>query len=86
MTMLAPSPDWILGVHGLNMVQGGEFVEEMTIDLSLYDAGTDSGVSYESPDLDTQPRGTITLVTSEATDSDFVQGLPLAGRFTIVRE
>ncbi len=86
LTMLAPSPDWMLGVHGLNMLDGNSFVDSMTVELALYDAGTDSGLTYTSADEDTQPRGTIQFVTSDAADSDFIDGLPLAGRFRIVRQ
>lgn len=86
LTMLAPSPDWILGVHGLNMLSGDDFVDSMTVDLSLYDAGTDSGLSFESGNEDTQPRSTIQFVTSDPADSDFIEGLPLAGRFRIEKQ
>ncbi len=84
-SMLAPSPDWIVGVHGLSLMQDGGFIDSATIDLELYDAGTDSGVSYGSADADTQPRGTITLVTTDPADTDFIEGLPSVGRFVFTR-
>ncbi len=58
-TMVAPSPDWFVGVDGLSLVEGGDWVAERRVSLYPWDAGTDSGVSYASADLVTQPRGTI---------------------------
>ncbi len=82
-TMIAPSPDWFVGFHGLNLYENGRFIDITTVDAIVYDSGTDSGASYTSANNDTQPRDTITRLTSEATDSPFVQGLPMVGRFDI---
>lgn len=54
-TMVAPSPDWFVGVDSLSLVAGGDWVAERTVTLYPWDAGTDSGPSYASPDRDTQP-------------------------------
>ncbi len=54
-TMIAPSPDWFIGVHGLSLIEAGRWVEEVTVPLFAYDAGTDSGVSYTSPNNATRP-------------------------------
>ncbi len=43
-TMIAPSPDWFVGVHGLSLVQKGRWAEEVVVSLWPYDAGTDRGV------------------------------------------
>ena len=53
--MLAPSPDWFVGIDSLNLLEDGEFVNETTIVLYAYDAGTDSGTNYTSPDDPTDP-------------------------------
>lgn len=53
-TMLAPSPDWFVGVSGLDLFDG-TWVPERTVDLVVYDAGTDSGPNYTSPNDDTDP-------------------------------
>lgn len=53
--MLAPSPDWFVGVDSLNLLEEGEFVNETTVTLYAYDAGTDSGTNYTSPDDPTDP-------------------------------
>ncbi len=48
-SMIAPSPDWFLGVSGLNLYENGNWVHERIVELFAYDAGTDSGKSYASP-------------------------------------
>lgn len=57
--MLAPSPDWFVGVSALDLCAGGRWRTGLTVELFAYDAGTDSGLGYESPDADTQPRAPI---------------------------
>jgi hypothetical protein len=61
--MIAPSPDWFTGVHGLSLVENGRWLDQKTVVLDLYDAGTDSGVTYNSLDVDTQPRELIRKIT-----------------------
>ena len=46
--MVAPSPDWFVGVSGLPLFENGQWVEERRIDLVPWDAGTDSGTTFES--------------------------------------
>ncbi|KYK21357.1 hypothetical protein AYK21_04925 [Thermoplasmatales archaeon SG8-52-2] len=61
-TMIAPSPDWFVGVDSLNLFENGSFVDEKTVTLYAYDAGTDSGYSYESHDHPTVPQEPIFLI------------------------
>ena len=84
-SMMAPSPDWFIGVHGFELIENGDFINSVTIGLALYDAGTDSGLQYESPDQDSEQRSPVTLTNSFPTDSDFFDGDPLAGTLTIER-
>jgi hypothetical protein len=58
-TMIAPSPDWFLGVSGVNLFEGGAWVDKVTVTLGPWDAGTDSGTTYVSEDQATSPPGTI---------------------------
>jgi len=76
-SMLAPSPDWFVGVRDLSLYNNsaGGWEDSVTVDLHVYDAGTDDGLQFESADADTQPRGVITRLTSDASDSDFVDGV-----------
>jgi len=58
-SMIAPSPDWFVGVHDLSLLDGGDWVAERAVTLLPYDAGTDHGRSYTSPDLDARPRDPV---------------------------
>ena len=53
-TMLAPSPDWFVGVSGLSMLEGqnGQWRRSLVVPLLPYDSGTDAGVDYESSNSD----------------------------------
>jgi spondin N len=62
-TMVAPSPDWFVGVDGLALFENGAWVSERRVDLHAFDAGTDSGVSYKSPDQETLPHRPIARLT-----------------------
>jgi len=62
-SMIAPSPDWFVGVDSLNLIEAGEWVTNKVVALYGMDAGTDSGASYESSDVVTAPRGVITEFT-----------------------
>jgi len=84
--MVAPSPDWFVGVAGLLLIEDGQWVESKTILLKVYDAGTDSGRGFTSADIDTVPRGLIQKLTSMAEDTDFREGGPVVGTFTFRRQ
>ena len=82
-SMLAPSPDWFVGVNSLQMIdENGAFRPLITIDLNLYDSGTDGGTRYTSADADI-PRSPIDLVNSFPLDSDFQGGQPSVGQLTL---
>ncbi len=49
-SMIAPSPDWFVGVSGVDLNDNGEWVDEVVVELLPYDAGTDLGSTYASPD------------------------------------
>ena len=62
-SMVAPSPDWFVGVNSLPLYDGANWTPTQTITLFAYDAGTDSGIMYTSPDADTQPPDPIAMIT-----------------------
>lgn len=76
-TMVAPSPDWFVGVAGLPLRENDAWRDNVVVDLVPYDAGTDSGISFISPNEETIPREPI----SELTGFPF-QGTPPLGTFT----
>ena len=61
-TMIAPSPDWFVGVYDFPLVEDGRWLDRVTRPLPPWDAGTDSGRRYTAPDADTQPRAPIMLL------------------------
>jgi hypothetical protein len=63
-SMVAPSPDWFVGVSGLSLFDGGDWVPERVVSLRPWDAGTDSGVTFESRDRATVPREPIARITT----------------------
>ena len=69
-TMVAPSPDWFLGVSGLNLRSNGSWVQELTVDLFSYDAGTDSGLNFTSPNSNTNPQEPIALLGAPFTGAN----------------
>ena len=81
--MIAPSPDWFVGVSGLDLLATGEWIEQRVIELFPYDAGTDSGSSYVSPD---EPTGSPELIHRAETEPFLIDGtVPPVGTFTITR-
>ncbi|MFK7978407.1 MAG: spondin domain-containing protein, partial [Saprospiraceae bacterium] len=62
-TMIAPSPDWFVGIRDLNLFENGDWVNSKTVEVANYDAGSDSGTSFASANQTTSPLGTITMIT-----------------------
>jgi hypothetical protein len=82
-SMIAPSPDWFVGVSGLSLYEDGEWIEEWVVELYPYDAGTDSGVSYTSPNEPTvSPEAIHRIETEPLLAGDTV---PPLGVFTFTR-
>ncbi|XP_007889703.1 spondin-2-like [Callorhinchus milii] len=64
MVRIVPSPDWFVGYDSIILCQGEDWKEDITLDLYPYDAGTDSGFTFSSPNFATAPQDTITQITS----------------------
>ncbi len=79
-SMVAPSPDWFVGVSGLRLFEQGDWIRTRTVQLFAQDAGTDDGAIYTSPDLEPAKHRRIRKLTSPPFDTR----LPL-GTFTIER-
>lgn len=54
-TMLAPSPDWFVGVNSVPLFVDGAWVSSVDVDLAAYDAGTDSAPGFVHSNADTNP-------------------------------
>jgi len=66
--MIAPSPDWFVGVDSVELCgSDGNWKEiETAIALPAWDAGTDSGTTFEADDMETMPRDVIRQITKES--------------------
>ena len=63
-TMIAPSPDWFVGVAGLSLLDAqNEWLASHAVDLFPYDAGTEDGTAFSLSNDATDPQGTITSIT-----------------------
>nr|DBA17432.1 TPA: hypothetical protein GDO54_002882 [Pyxicephalus adspersus] len=65
LAMLGPSPDWNVGLSAEDLcTKDCGWVQRVVQDLIPWDAGTDSGVTYESPNKPTIPQDKIRPLTS----------------------
>lgn len=78
-SMLAPSPDWFVGVSRLPLRDGEDWKTSIEIPLRPWDAGTDKGKSFNSDDAESS--GVIRRVRNKY----FRKSSPPVGTFTIER-
>ena len=71
LTMVAPSPDWFVGVSGLSLLDAqGDWLASHTVDLFPYDAGTEEGTEFSLSNAATSPQGTIASIKGTGKFSD----------------
>lgn len=64
-SMFGPSPDWVVGLDRFSLcLKDCSWLGEKVIDLYPWDAGTDNGISYMSPNSETKPREKMKPITS----------------------
>lgn len=78
-SMIAPSPDWFVGVDGLELFQNDRWVDQVVIDLAAYDSGTDDGVQYTSANSNSNPAQPIFEILGYP-----FQGVPI-GTYTFTK-
>ena len=60
-TMIAPSPDWFVGVSSLSLLDSsGDWKASVSVDLYPWDAGTEDGTEFSLGNDPTDPKGVIT--------------------------
>ncbi|MEM5564231.1 spondin domain-containing protein [Psychroserpens sp. AS72] len=64
-SMIAPSPDWMIAVDAINLRDGNSWKTEVVIDLFPYDAGTDSGTTYGAANQITMPFEPVDILINE---------------------
>ena len=58
-SMIAPSPDWFVGVHDLSLRDENGWVDSLVVPLAPYDAGTESGAGFSLSNPGTVPKEPI---------------------------
>lgn len=79
-SMIAPSPDWFVGVYDVSLKQNGNWVETLSIDLVPWDAGTKEGAEFDFGFPATNPHELIAKIIG----SPFV-GSPVIANLTFER-
>lgn len=63
-SMIAPSPDWFVGVAGLPLFENGAWASDRRVELDPWDAGTDGGATFTSADIPLAPRLPIARIAN----------------------
>ncbi|KAJ1141138.1 hypothetical protein NDU88_007473 [Pleurodeles waltl] len=61
---IVPSPDWFVGVSSLNLCENSTWRTRKLLDLYPWDAGTDSGFTFSSPNFETEPQEAVSQITA----------------------
>lgn len=78
-SMVAPSPDWFVGVFRESVVRNGKFRKRISGKLRVYDAGTDAGETFNAPNQRSNPVQNIAPL-----DGPSFNGKPV-GRFMLTK-
>ncbi|CAG7830855.1 unnamed protein product [Allacma fusca] len=62
---IVPSPDWFVGLSSFNLCSNGRWIDNVTLEEYPFDAGTDNGFTFTSPNWPTEPRSKISRLTSK---------------------
>ena len=55
-SMVAPTPDWFVGVHDLPLYENGKWRDRIVITLYPWDAGTENGSGFSTNNTATEPQ------------------------------
>ena len=64
MSRLVPSPDWFVGLDSVSLCDDGRWVERREMNAKIWDAGTDKGLTFTSPNWPQVPQKPIEEITS----------------------
>ncbi len=59
LTMIAPSPDWFVGMNSIDLRDENGWIEEVEIVLNSYDAGTEEGDTFSLANPATNPQSVV---------------------------
>lgn len=82
-SMIAPSPDWFIGVRDINLIQDCKWVESLTVDVVTYDSGTDDGSTFNSADAPSIPAVPVFMITTLPLGTNGI--VPALGTMTFER-
>lgn len=74
-SMVAPSPDWFVGIDSLKLYENGQWKDNLTLDLRVYDAGSDSADTFTAADSPEANKGVITRLTTDSASTNFADGI-----------
>lgn len=83
-SMIAPTPDWFIGLHNLDLMPGGKWIADTTINMYVYDAGTEEGDVFGQSNPDSSPHQPISRL-SPATGSVLANGSPVLAPMATIR-
>ncbi len=83
-SMIAPSPDWFVGLDSYNLMQDGKWVTDISLPIYGYDAGTEDGDVFGYANPATVPQLPISLMTP-ANASVIANGNSAIAAFAMVR-
>ena len=86
-TMLAPSPDWFIGIDSRDMCNNGTWRESMNVTmLPPWDAGTEDGTTFSTGNVATNPHVTIFEITNDTAGAfNGPNPIPSLGEFRFVK-
>lgn len=87
MTMLAPSPDWFIGIDSRDMCDGGKWQESKNFTLlPPWDAGTEDGTEFSTDNDPSNPHVNIVDITNKMAGAfNGPNRIPSLGQFRFVK-
>jgi len=83
-SMIAPSPDWFTGINNYSLLQNNKWVDDLSVDLMVYDAGTEDGDVFGYDNPATVPVQNV-KVLSAANATVLANGNPVIGKIATIR-
>jgi hypothetical protein len=84
-SMLAPTPDWFVGLSSFNLYPNKQWVKDTTINLYAYDAGTEDGDMFNQTNADSSPHQPIFKLTTKNGGAILANGNPVLGAIASIR-
>lgn len=64
-SMIAPSPDWFMGVSNISLFVNNKWLDELNLNVRVYDAGTEDGDIFGYNNPSTIPQQPVALLTHD---------------------